>query len=141
MKFQAQFTFRLENGAVPPNIRRDINSVLKSCHDKAITITIGLASRQRTRRQNSFYWGVVLPAICEMFHDAGSDASKDEIHAFLKLRVGHLMRTIVLPGGGSEEIIRSSSDLDPTEWESWMEKIRAWAAEWGTEIPLPNEDL
>lgn len=141
MKFAAQFTFKLENGAVPPTIRRGINDVLRSCHDKAITVTVALAQRQRTRRQNAFYWGIVLPAICEMFREAGSDASKDEIHAFLKHKVGGLTRHIALPGGGSEEVLMSSADLAPDDWEAWMEKIRAWAAEWGTEIPLPNEEL
>jgi hypothetical protein len=141
MKLAAQFTFKLENGAVPPVIRRDINETLKRLATKAITVTVGEAQRQRSRRQNSFYWGVVLPAICEMFRDAGSDASKDEVHLFLKRTVGGLTRAIVLPGGGSEEVVRSSSDLAPDQWEEWQEKIRAWAAEWGTELPMPNEDL
>ena len=82
-----------------------------------------------------------MPTVCEMFRDAGSDATKDEIHDYLKGKVGGLVRTVVLPGGGSEEILRSSADLDPHDFEDWMERVRAWAAEWGTAIPLPNETI
>jgi hypothetical protein len=141
VKQQIQYTTRIEDGRLPEIVRKNIARILKAWNGKVIILSIEEAKKKRTDRQNAFYWGVVLPCVMEMFRDAGSDATKEEIHIILKTTVGGLKREVKLPGGEVQEIATSSVKLSTEGWEIWMEQIREWAARWGTFVPLPNEYL
>jgi len=47
----------------------------------------------------------------------------------------------VSPDGEVMKSLGSTTKLSTQEFEVYMENVRAWAAEYGCEIPLPNEDL
>ena len=95
--------------------------------------------KRRSNRQNRYYNGVILPKIHDMMRDAGVTISRKACHEWLKKRVGNLVVNFELPDGTIEEVTRSSAELSTQEWEDFMLACRVWAAEWGLDIPPPNE--
>lgn len=103
------------------------------------SIEIKEAKRIRSRNQNNFYWGCVIPAVCGMFIEAGQPVDPDDVHEYLKTEVGKLTRSLTLPDGEIKTISGSTTKLTTGEFEDYMTAIRAWAAHYGCIIPLPNE--
>lgn len=102
-------------------------------------ITIEPERRIRSTNENRFYWGIVMPLIHAMFREAGNVVSKEEVHEYLKMHVGKLVKNIHDPEGECKAVVRSSADLTTKEWEDWLTNIRAWAAPLGVQVPFPNE--
>lgn len=136
-----QFLSKVENGHISDACRKTIAQTIKSLNGKLIKITIEEKKKNRSLSQNNYYWGVVIPAIKIMFDEYGNNISNEQVHEFLKLEVGNLRDTITLPNGDVTVITGSSAGLKTLEFESYLTKIRAWAAEWDVFIPLPNEVL
>jgi hypothetical protein len=61
------------------------------------------------------------------------------VHEFLKLRVGKLAQNVVDPNGEVHKTLGSTTKLSTMEFEAYMTKIKAWAAEFGLQIPEPGE--
>lgn len=96
-----------------------------------VEITVRKYRDQRSERQNNYYWGVVVPLLAQ---ETGYDA--ESMHEILKAKF--LMQSYSLKG---EHIRagRSTTTLDTVEFNEYTEDIRRWAAEWGINIPQPNE--
>lgn len=97
------------------------------------------AKRTRSKLQNSFYWGCVIPTVCAMFHDAGQPVDPDDVHEYLKSEVGKLTRKLTLPDGETKTINGSTAKLSAADFENYLTAVRAWAAHYGCIIPMPNE--
>ncbi len=134
-----EFDGLVKDGKIPHEMSLAIRDVIRRFEGKRVKVTIGKFKRQRSRRQNAYYWGVVLKYVHEMFLEFGNDVSSDDTHEYLKEHIGKLFKDIEGPGGEIRTIVRSSTELSTSEWEDFMEKIRAWAASVGLQIPLPNE--
>jgi hypothetical protein len=135
---KAFFYVTVQNGLIPRHVSEKIRDLFRRNEGRMLTISVERYRRQRSNNQNRYYWGCVVPHIIRMFEEAGSIVTPDEVHDFLRHEL-KLIRHVTDPAGEVHSIIRSSSDLDTREWEDWMERIRVWAAERGTQIPLPNE--
>lgn len=129
------------DGKLPRDVAHEIASVVRRMDGKRIALTIKDARRKRSNPQNRYYWGVVIPHVEAMFHEAGNDVDAETVHAFLKEHVGSLVDTMFLPDGKRRTVTRSTTNLTTLEFEAYMEKVRSWAASFGYEIPLPNEDI
>ncbi len=123
----------------PEWLQKKLSEVMQEQEGKRVLVTIETEKKNRSNEQNRFYYGVILPLIVSMFRDAGNTVSKDDVHEFLKLHVGKLVKDIHDPDGESLPISRSSADLTTKEWEDWLTNIRVWAAHFGVQVPLPNE--
>lgn len=129
-------TFQVnQNGAIPSEI---IDAVRKMI-GKRVTIILKQYRKIRSSPQNAYYWCVVIPAILAMFRELGNDADSDDVHEFLKMRVGKLAQAYVLPGDKVLRALGSTTKLTTIEFEDYLTKCRAFAAEYGVIIPLPNE--
>lgn len=95
------------------------------------------AGNRRSTKQNAFYWGVVIEAVKRMFEDAGQPVTPEEVHAYLKEHVAGMVKVITV-GGQRKSIVESSTKLTKGEWEEYIEKIRAWGAPYGLDIPEPT---
>lgn len=135
-----EFEGIVSNGHLPPPIRSNIMSAIQRMEGKNVAIRISEPSRQRSTRQNRFYWGVIVPMVTQMFVDAGNNVNRDEVHEYLKQYIGKLTIVMETPDGFKRTVTRSSKELDTAEAEEYFEKIRAWAAGFGMQIPLPNEE-
>jgi hypothetical protein len=139
-----EFTAMVRGGKIPLETSMMIRDCLAKLKDATrIQITIREEKPQRSKNQNAYYWAVVVPIVHRMFVDAGNDMHKDEVHELLKQEVGGntTAKVVITPDGKRKVITKSSSKLNTQEWEDFMEKIRAWAAQFQVIIPLPNEDL
>ncbi len=128
-------------GHLPGNTRRELDDLIRGLAGKRIRLKLALYQKKRSSNQNAFYWGVVIPAVTRMFREAGNMVDEEDTHNFLKLRVGKLAQIIVTPDGEVVKSLGSTVKLSTMEFEDYLTKIRAWAAEWGCVIPMPNETL
>lgn len=134
-----QFFSKVEQGHISEGCRKSIAAALKSLEGKFTKITIEEKKKNRSLSQNAFYWGVVIPAIVNMFNEYGNNVDAEQVHEFLKAEVGKLNQKVILPDGEIKTISGSSAILQTLEFEEYLTKIRAWAAEWGVLLPFPNE--
>ena len=137
MKFDATVT----NGKLPDGIRMMIAQAIAALDGKRITITVAVAKKRRSLNQNAFYWGSVVPLVIELFAEHGTDIDADQCHEYLKKHVMGISEVVKAPDGTQHIVAGKSRDLATVEWENNMEKIRAWAAQYGKAIPFPNEHL
>ena len=129
----------ITNGNVSEPARKAIKQVLRNFEGKTVRIEISQNRKKRSCKQNAFYFGVVLPIVSRMFNESGNDANQETIHTFLKGNIGGMKKAIVSPDGEVLWQVESSVKMSTADFEEWLEKIRAWAAPFGVEIPFPNE--
>jgi len=94
--------------------------------------------KTRSGNQNRFAHGVFFPALRQMFRDAGSDLSPEQVKELFKQEFG-VKEVVTLPNGNFIEILKSTAKYTTTDFEHSMERARAWAAEYGVQLPFPNE--
>jgi hypothetical protein len=141
MTIAAEFPTKVVNGKLPAGVLHSLMDAAAKLDGKAVIISIKEPKRIRSNNQNSYYFGVVVKAVTKMFRDAGNYVDEDEVHEFLKMHVGKLSQNVVTPDGEILKAPASSKRLSTMEFEVYLEKIRAWAAEYGCSIPLPHEIL
>lgn len=118
---------------------RPMLAMLRQFEGQWVSITVRVRRKRRSLKQNRFYFGVILPLAAEFMRDLGNDMDDEEAHNWLKEHVGKLVKNVESPSGVRTRTIRSSRDLTTAEWEDYMQRIRAWAAEFDLMLPLPNE--
>lgn len=120
---------------------RPLLALLRRLEGQQVSITVRLRKKPRSIKQNKYYFGCVVPLVCEFMRDFGNEIGEDEAHEYLKEHVGKLVKVVISPSGVRSRIVRSSADLSSSEWEDYMQNIRKWAADFGLFIPLPNEPM
>jgi len=101
---------------------------IKLFDNSDVQIIIEKRKKQRTTKQNAYYWGVIVPTLGDEF---GYD--KDEMHDALKWQF------LRKEDDGWIPTVRSTADLSTSEWEDYMSRIRTWAAvEYNINIPEPD---
>ncbi len=137
-----EFTCQITpNGHLPGKERLAFDDLIRSLAGKKVTVRVALYQKKRSNRENRYYWGCVIPLVTQFFRDAGNMVDGDDTHDFLKLRVGKLAQNIVTPDGEVVKTLGSTAKLSTVEFEAYMLRIRAWAAEYGLQIPEPNEEI
>jgi hypothetical protein len=115
---------------------------VRNLKDGFYRITIKDA-RKRSLHQNAYYWGVVVPIVRQGLWDAGYDsvATNNDAHEVLKFF--HLKKQFVSKKTGEVvEFGGSTTELDIPGFNSYIENICRWAAEYlGVSIPSPNEQF
>ena len=96
-----------------------------------VQILVERRKKHRSIAENNYYWGVVIPLLCDHF-----GYFEEEMHDVIKLKFLYEFdkRTGLAR-------IRSTANLTTVEFEDLMTKIRTWASEEGVFIPLPNEEI
>lgn len=95
----------------------------------------------RSLQQNRYYWGLVIPMVQKGLLDMGTEAGKEEVHEFLKVRFNY--NEVVNKETGEYVCIpKSTAGLNKEEFGVYIEKIQRFAAEFlGITIPDPNTQL
>jgi len=93
---------------------------------------------QRSIQECRFFHGVVIPILAE--HCGYDHAEMKEI---LKAKFLSETRVIDTVKGMAEiQYIRPTSSLNTVQFESFLDKIRQWAAmDLGVVVPLPSENI
>lgn len=115
---------------VPDNPERYI-VYLSGIDGKRVTVKIDKERKRRSDNQNRYYWGVVLKIVSEF-----TGYTSDESHEAMKMLFlkKHSEK-------GYPDTVRSTTSLNTSEMEEYLENIRRFAAEKlnGAYIPLPGE--
>ncbi len=100
-------------------------------------IRISKHQRRRSMEQNRFYWGIILPCICQGIAEAwGERITVDEAHLLLKQKF--LSRPLVNQNTGEEmaRVWPSSAGLNVAQFSKYIEQIAQFAAQFlGCVIP------
>ncbi|QEL19315.1 recombination protein NinB [Limnoglobus roseus] len=134
-----EFTGRVENGRLPQHVSEKVAATIRKHEGKHLILTVAERKRTRSGQQNRYYWGCVVAGVTEMFRDAGNMVDADDVHEFLKQHVGKLSQVVVTPDGEVMHTIGSSAKLTTMEFSDYVERIRAWAIQYGLDIPSPDE--
>lgn len=135
-----EFVIRLdEQGKFPDSLKSALQDIFARFPGKQLKLVISLYRRRRSNPQNAFYFGVVVPLVRQMFIDAGNQITPEETHYYIKKEIWRHIKKIKLPNGETKEVVDTSTKLTTSEWEDNLEKTRVWAAEFGLELPYPNE--
>lgn len=132
---------RITNGKMEPEAVQMLVSELARHNSKDIAITIERKRKKRSISQNSYYWGIVIPACKAILEEYGNEVDDEETHSFLKEHVGKLTGSVVDSVGRRVAITKSSAALSTAEFENYLLRVTAWAAQEGVVIPAPNEHL
>ncbi len=128
----------VKNGEIEPSILAHLLRCIKAFEGKRVSVVLRQYEKRRSRNQENFLHGYFLPALRNMFRDAGSDLSNAQVKELFKQEFG-IKEVVTLPNGNLIEILKSTSIYTTTEYEHSMERARAWAAEYGVQLPFPNE--
>jgi len=84
--------------------------------------------KRRTNNQNSYYWGVVIPILCETL-----GYSNEEMHEALKWKFLRNKDREKLP------TVKSTAGLSTIEFGNYIDEIVRWASQEGIVIPDPYQ--
>jgi len=125
-KFLAVF----QNGLLQVEQKKEFFDYVKSLgkNGEKFVIILDKIRKNRSNKQNAYYWGVVLAILGEEL-----GYTVDEMNEAIKLQF-LLDRSKRIP------TTRSMKDLSTAEFEEKLSKIRMWASlELQINIPEPNE--
>jgi hypothetical protein len=101
---------------------------LLTLEKKEIEVIVGIIKKPRSKKENRYYWGVVINLLSET-----TGYNEDEMHDALKM---------LFLKDETREIptLRSTTLLTTVEFEEYLSKIRTWASQiLHCYIPEPNE--
>ncbi len=132
--------FKSVQGKLPASVLHRLIDAVSMSGDKRLVLSLKEQKRKRSLSQNAYLWAVVYGRIVEVFREHGNNVDAEDVHAFCKDQVGKLKQVFVTPDGEVLTGPGSTAKLGTMEFEEYLTKIRAWAAETlGLAIPLPNE--
>lgn len=103
---------------------------LRSFEGQEVQITVSKRRKKRTLKQNSYYWGAVLPLLAEE-----SGHTDEEIHRALTLK---FLKSKL---DDNLEVIKSTSELSRGEFAEYLMEVELWAIDTLgiTRLPDPDE--
>lgn len=136
----SRFISKVSNGKLEKGVSNLIRQHIEQCEGKVIEIQIKMHRKKMSGKQFNYFWGVVFPAIREIYSEKGygtEELRKDSLYEALKIMGGV---TELVPGMDGEmiEIPGSLTDLDSKEGTDFIEFCRRLAAEHGVLIPDPT---
>lgn len=130
-----------KNGRLIEN-RDMIEQAVRAFDGKQVKLTIGLCHRQRSTRQNAYYFGVVVEHWRNIVRQEwGEIWSKEEVHHFLKSNL-NFDELVDEETGLLLRKPRSTTENSTYKQEEYHKACRdlAWSM-FNWTIPLPNEDV
>jgi hypothetical protein len=107
---------------------------------KRVSVTIKEQQKPRSINQNNFYHGPFIEAFRLCLLDCGVRLSADDIHSGLRDAHAKNAFVVAIPGGGMFRVPPSTARMTTTDFEGFLEEIRAeYAQRCGWQLPFPNE--
>lgn len=129
----------IQNGQLSDGAELQFLAELSHHDGKDICVTVERKRKKRSLNQNQYYWGVVIPIIRNVLEEYGNEVDDEETHSFLKDHVGKLTSSVVDSVGRRVAITKSSASLTTGEFENYLLRVTAWAAQENVIIPSPSE--
>lgn len=130
------FYGKIQGGKLGLRDRDGFERVKQFLDGKEIELTIEEYRKRRSRKQNNWYFGAVLPAIAE--HLGYERYNKDELQKLHEALKKEILGTKTIKAGNTKlEITNGTKTLDTLEFTNYVETVRRWAAK---ELGLNIED-
>lgn len=129
MKIHPIFSGKVENYRMELDDPTAFSNYKRSFEGKKIQIILRKYRTQQSIKQLRFYFGVVVPIVCEWT----GEPDKEAVHYALKRKF------LVERDEKGLKIVPSIRKTTTTEAEIYVEKIRAWLAEEGIVVPEPDK--
>ena len=122
----------IKNGRISLEKPVDFAKYTAKFEGKNIRIAVELRKKDRTLKENAYYWAVIVRMIADEM-----GLLDDQVHEMLKMM---FLKVGVEHKGKRYEVARSTTQLSTVQFENYCERIRMWASnELGCVIPLPGE--
>jgi hypothetical protein len=137
---QFEIITEIKNGSFSRNINR-IREAITSFNGKTVTLTIKVNSKERSVKQNRYYFGVIVVIWQKLLEQEwGEYLTAQEVHEFLKFNCNYEEKHT--DTGEYVRMSKSTKENSTTDQEEFHEKCRRLAMEIFTcEIPLPEEQI
>lgn len=97
---------------------------------RRVTVAVAQERKDRTHRQNAYYWAVCVRLIGEWMGEDDAQAVHDALrHKFLSIRYTR----------AGLDVFKSTAALSTVEFSQYVEQVKQWAAEQGVIIPDANQ--
>jgi len=127
----ANFVLKIEDGEAKMMNKERFIEVTKTQQDGFYNLTMKKWGKDRSTRQNAYYWGIVMSLISkEVGHTA------EELHEIFKKMF--LPRKVLVFEGKEYEVVPSTKQLTTKEFNEYLERIIVKASEMGIVIPDPT---
>jgi len=137
MKPLFKYTFK-SGGMIPIDAQKMLLDMLLEHSGKEVTLI--LEPKRRTKKQNSFYWFKIVPAIKDFWFDGGEVFDLEETHDRIVRDVWKYTKPYMLEGE-SREVRRSSTEATVKLWQDFQEVTYAYFAERGLILPSPEQQI
>ena len=137
-----EFNTLIKHGTI--TIPSEHKNELEAMNDTKVIVSVKKYRNMRSKRQNRYYWGVVVRIIQEYSKSLmGEEYSKEEVHLFLIDRI--LGRKPEIKEVFGEHLISyndvETSKMSTTEFGEFIMKIQKFFAERDIIIPDPEDGL
>jgi hypothetical protein len=136
-----RFLANIKGGRLFISERLTFDKYISSLKEGYYTVELKPRKKQRSIFQNAYYWGVVVPLVCDGLRDMGNDVQVEETHEFLK---GRFCFTEVVCESTGEvlKVPKSTANLSTVDFMAYLSEIQRFASEYlGVVIPEPNEQV
>jgi hypothetical protein len=136
-----EIPFTPQDGKPPASVLHRLLDAISRAGDKRLVLTLKEQKKRRSLLQNAMYWGYIVPPITAMFRENGNMVDDEDVHDFLKMRVGKLAQIFVTPDGEVLKGLGSTAKLSTTEFSNYIECVKAWGAQYGVQFPPPDKGI
>lgn len=126
-KVEPMFYATVEDGKLLFDSTELFRHQIRSFEGKDVDVIVRKHRKDRTHRQNRYYWSVVVNIAAEHF-----GYLPEEMHDAYK------MLFLRMHEDGKPETTRSTTTMSTIEFNEYVEKCRQWCAEQGVVIPDPE---
>jgi hypothetical protein len=131
---------KVNNNRLSTSSTDEIRKFISSMNGNDIEITLQKKRVKRSDKQNAYYWGCIIPIVCNALKELGHRLSNEECHEWLKMKFNHECAINTKTGEIIGDIPKSTKTLTKAEFIEYTEKICQWCAEYlDIVIPEPNE--
>jgi len=129
------YTANIKDGKVNIVNRKYFDKEVEKFEGKTVTISIEKKKIRRSDPQNRYYWGVVIPIVCEGIKDTGEEVTNEQTHELLKFKYLRMESTNLI-------YAKSTAGLTTVEFLEYIDQIVRFATEFlNVYIPDPDESL
>lgn len=126
------FIAKVEKGKLVFEAPIRFTNHLRQFEGQKVEIEVKKLRSQRSSNQNSYYWAIIIELLYQHLKETGH--TREEIHEICKFK---FLRKYSEDG---LEFVRSTTSLNTSEMETYLEDIRRWASLLELYLPLPNEE-
>lgn len=126
-------------------LKKEVCSVFDG---KNIVVEFKRKRKRRSKRQNDYYWAVVIPHIVAAMIDLGNNLQignkehAESVHKMLKDDILQNGEELVLHEGIVKKMPPTTTKLTTVEMMEYIDRVAIWAGEYlNIKIPQPNEKL